>query len=260
MTPPRRAEFGTLAGVIRRLLPALVLLTACGTPSTADPKALLETWRDAMLRQASVRIDVESRAEGPTPSQTRWSGVLHTATTGFLGTTLDSDITVRGESQFGPHGYHVVKFDRGTETYVEHDRVRLPAGKKYVRFDFNQQVPWMWTLETEISIGTKDLHPSSLFVDLDDDTLRLVEASDDRYVLTSGQGVESNPSTASGVTLTVWVDDENRVTRTEQVSRDSSGQPHRKTTALSDWGTAPAVARPSPDVVADLTEATLSER
>lgn len=213
-----------------------------------------------MLRQASVRVDVESREEEPAPARTTWTGVLHTATTGFLGTTLDSDITVRSESRFGPHGYHVVKFDRGTETYVEHDRVRLPAGKKYVKFDFGQQVMWMWTLESEISIGTRDVHPSSLFGDLDGDTLRLVEASDGRYVLTSGQAVESNPSTASGVTLTVWVDDENRVTRAEQVSHDSFGRPHWKTTALSEWGTAPPVARPSPDQVAALTEATWSER
>jgi hypothetical protein len=246
--------------MVRRLLPVLVLVSACGRPADADPKALLETWRDAMLRTASVRMEVENQVEGRTGWKTSSTAVLHTATTGFLGTTVASDIAVRHESQYGPSSFHVVKLEQGDETYVEHDDLTLPAGKKFVRFDHGQQVLWMWQLDSQISISTKDLYPGSVFVDLDRDTLRLVEADGDRYVLTAGRGVESNPSTTGTVTITVWVDSDDRVTRAEQKSHDSSGNPSHKTTVLSDWGSAPAVERPSPDVVASLAEAKYAGR
>lgn len=224
----------------------------------ADPIGLLDKWKEAMLRQESVRFEVETRAEGPDPRQTTWSGTLHLATTGFIGATLDAEITMRHQSRFGPRSYHAVEFDQGSETYIEHDQLTLPAGKKYVKIDYKAQVSWMWEVDRQISMDSNTYHPSGLFADLDRDTLRLVEATDDRYVLTAGRAVESNPATADDapVTLTVWVDDKDRVTRAEQVSRGEDRHPYNKTTVLSDWGSAPPVQRPSPRIVASPAEVT----
>lgn len=258
--------------MIRRLLPVVLVLTACGTAparipaqSTAevtDPVALLETWKEVMTRQESVRFEVETRAEGPHARWTRWSGSLHLATTGFVGSTLRSETTMRHESRSGPRGYHAIELSEDRETYLEHHRLVLPGGKRYLRLDFATGAAWVWELDREISMDHDEFHPSGLFVDLDRDTLRLVEASGNRYRLAAGRAVESNPATSddSEVTLTVWVDDQDRVTRAEQASRGDDGHPHRKTTTLSDWGAAPEVERPAPETVASPAEADLSPR
>jgi hypothetical protein len=213
------------------------------------------------MRQESVRFEVETNADGLDPRQTTWSGTLHLATTGFIGATLDAEVTMRHQSRFGPRSYHAVEFNQRRETYVEHNQLTLPAGKKYVKIDYKAQVSWMWEVDRQISMDSNTYHPSGLFADLDRDTLRLVDATNDRYVLTAGRAVESNPATANDapVTLTVWVDND-RVTRAEQASHGEDGHPHRKTTVLSDWGSAPPVHRPSPQIVANPAEVTWSPR
>lgn len=259
--------------MIRRLLPVVLLLTACGTApsattapltttSAADPEVLLERWKEAIREQSSVRFEVDWRVEGTDPRRTTWTGVLHLATTGFPGTALSSETTMCRESKFGSGGYHAVVLDQGDETYVEHDRLVLPEGRRYVRLDHSSGAHWTWQLDQEIGTDSRNTHPSGLFTDLDRDTLRLVGSADGRYRLTAGRAVESNPATSDDapVTLTAWVDEEDRVTRAEQVSRGEDGQTHRKTTVLSDWGAAPEVRRPAPETVADPAEAAWSPR
>ncbi|HEU5474265.1 MAG TPA: hypothetical protein VFV67_26760 [Actinophytocola sp.] len=263
---PRDPAMGNTGAVLRRLLPVLLLLlTGCGggaPAAAADPVELLDRWRDAMAHQGSVRFEVDTRAEGRDPWHTTWSGVLHLATSGFLGTTKDSDVTMRHESKYGRSGYHVVDFDDTRETYVEHTRLRLPVGKSFVRLDRDTQVPWVWDLTRQISMDSNDFHPSALFGDLDRDTLRLVAATGDRYVLAAGRAEESNPATSasSEVTLTVWTDDADRVTRAEQSSVGEDRQQHHTTTVFADWGAAPPVRRPPADTVAGMAEVTWSPR
>jgi hypothetical protein len=137
----------------------------------------------------------------------------------------------------------------------------MPPGKRWVKLELTANAMWVANAQTDVVLTLNDLHPGSVFVDLDRRTLVVSPGSADdvdgvpawRYELTAAANIESNPNTSrrKPAEATVWVNHDGLPVKVEQRSTGEDGNKNTKVTKYSDWDATPPVEFPPAAVVAD---------
>ncbi len=250
------------------LVVVVLLAAGCGVrdaPAQAPPGSL-EAWTERMREAGSVRFDAEFKSEG---RQAWWwtrKGEMSPLSKGMHteGTPEPTQRMVeRVKSHYSEAVLESVAIERfSREIYLQDTRLTLPQGKRWVKLDLST----FPNVERDVVMTFNDLHPGSVFIDLDPSTLVISPGTDDqgvwRYELTAAANVESNPNTArkKPVEATVWVNHDGLPVKVEQRSTGDDGNRNTKVTKFSDWDSTPPVELPPAAEIADAKSAKWTDR
>jgi hypothetical protein len=262
-----------------RILGLVVLLVAgCGVrqqeASAQAPPGSVEGWIERMRQAGSVRFDVKFTSEGRQPRWWTRTGEMSPLSKVWHQEGQPRPVqrmVQRSKSHYSDAVFESQAIERfSREIYLQDTHVTMPPGKRWVKLDINAKATWAPNVERSAMLALYSVHPDSVFVDLDRQTLVISPGTADhadgvpswRYELTAAANVESNSNTArkKPVEATVWVNHSGLPVKVEQRSTGEDGNKNTTVTKYSDWDATPPVEIPPAAEIADAGTVTWTDR